>query len=327
MKRNVLLAIFLISIFILPVLNVHAEVELEHKNEDYELLGSITVGKYNADYKSIQEAIDNAESGSTIYVKTGTYSEIISINKKISLIGENKENTIINPTSTRNSYALRIRISGVKISGFSINNKGPGLYTTGFKISAPKTTIENCNFYDTPIGIAVWTSKNTISNCKFWGCEDEGIALLGSISNECNNNEITNCEFYDNCDGIELQYSSGNTISDCIFYDNSHCGIDAIGSSNNENLITNCKIYDNEAYGIYLSRSSYNQILDCSFSNNDDGNVIMTAGSVNNEINSQESQNEVQTNSHNNFRNRIQYFLSFFRNSKMRLINFFDAIY
>ncbi|TSA57074.1 hypothetical protein D4R42_02290, partial [bacterium] len=44
------------------------------------------------DYSSIQEAIDNADEGDTIFVKKGTYegpiNETLMINKTISLIGE-----------------------------------------------------------------------------------------------------------------------------------------------------------------------------------------------------------------------------------------------
>ncbi|MCK5459179.1 MAG: right-handed parallel beta-helix repeat-containing protein, partial [Thermoplasmatales archaeon] len=97
---------------------------------------------------------------------------------------------------------------------------------------------------------------------------DEGIAFLGSSSNQCNNNIVTDCEFYDNCDGIELQYSSNNVISNCKFYDNTHAGIDAIGSSNNNNVISGCDLSNNKAFGIFFSRSTDNTISKCTFSEN-----------------------------------------------------------
>ena len=51
-----------------------------------------------ADYTSIQEAINNAEEGATVYVYMGTYYENIFINKTLSLIGE-KRNITNNSTS------------------------------------------------------------------------------------------------------------------------------------------------------------------------------------------------------------------------------------
>ena len=279
--RKVISAMFLLSIFIVSTINIHAETELENKpegieessiikNEDHDSYDKIIVDKNSddADYKSIQNAVDGASTGSTIYVKEGTYNEIVHIYTEINLTGENREKTFINFESKKNGYAVKITAAGVKLSGFSISNEGPGLYTTGVKIIASQTAIEDCTVFDTPVGIAVWSSKNTISSCIFYGCEDEGIAFLGSSTSNCNDNLVTNCVFYENCDGIELQYSSNNVISYCEFYDNTHAGIDAIGSSNNNNIISHCDLYDNDVFGIYLSRSSGNQITQCMISNN-----------------------------------------------------------
>lgn len=42
-----------------------------------------------ADYTTIQDAIDNANQGDTICVGTGTYSETVSVNKAVTVTGEN----------------------------------------------------------------------------------------------------------------------------------------------------------------------------------------------------------------------------------------------
>ncbi len=48
------------------------------------------------DYPTIQAAIGNATPGSTIHVRNGIYNELIVIDKPITLVGENREDTIIN---------------------------------------------------------------------------------------------------------------------------------------------------------------------------------------------------------------------------------------
>lgn len=263
------LGLIAISFLIILEFNILAEGKHYHKIEENEeeILRDnnyeITVGLDNSDYKSIQEAIDHASTGSKIYIRKGTYYEIIDVNKYVKLVGEDKEKTIISPTSSKNSYAIQIRKPNVEIKDLSISNKGPGIYTTGLKIIASNTIVDNCLFYDNPVGIACWSSNNQILNSNFYECKDEGIVFLGSKNNICNKNTVKNCVFYDNCDGIELQYSSYNVIKNCKFYDNFHAGIDAIGKENNENIISDCKFYNNEAYGIYISRSSDNLILDC----------------------------------------------------------------
>ena len=128
----------------------------------------------NWDYINIQEAIDNEPEGTTIFIKNGIYNEILYIDKKINLIGENKDNTIILSESMQNRYSICLNSPNVKLENLSIKNSGPGLYCSGIKITAPNTQINDCFIYDTPVGIAIFTSYNTINNCEFYGCSDEG---------------------------------------------------------------------------------------------------------------------------------------------------------
>lgn len=292
MKRRIKIVAVSLVIFLVAELTVITNVEAEQitltSNE-----GHVIVVDKNGegDYKTIQEAINNAQPGSTVYVKKGEYREIIDLKKQISLIGEDKDSTLINPISEKNKYAIRLGAPGAKIQSISIKNGAPGLYTNGVRVTSSKTEIHDCDIYDTPVGIAIWTSDNIIDNCNFWGCNDEGIVLIGTSYSECNNNIITNCIFHGNCDGIELQYSSSNTIANCEFYDNTHTGIDAIASSNDKNTISNCRIYNNGVHGIYLSSSSENQIIDCFVSDNDDGNIVMNEYSKNNQITSNSDSN------------------------------------
>jgi len=48
-----------------------------------------------ADYTSIQAAIDNSSDGDTIRVFEGTYRELVSVNRSITLQGNGSEETII----------------------------------------------------------------------------------------------------------------------------------------------------------------------------------------------------------------------------------------
>ena len=47
------------------------------------------------DYRSIQEAVNNALEGDVVLIKSGTYNGSVFVNKSISLIGEEKEKTTI----------------------------------------------------------------------------------------------------------------------------------------------------------------------------------------------------------------------------------------
>ncbi|MEM0493016.1 MAG: pectinesterase family protein [Candidatus Thermoplasmatota archaeon] len=237
------------------------------------------------DYRCIQDAVDNAPNGSTIYIREGLYNENIYIKKRISLIGQSIHSTVVSSTSDNVLYGIRVESSDVIISNLSITNSNPSLYSTGIYISSSRTIVDNCRVYGTRIGIAVWSSYNTISNCVVTGCSDEGIALLGTEISQCGYNTINGCRLYGNGDGIEMQSSSYNNIINCEIYDNTHTGINCIGSSNNNNVISSSRIYSNKVHGLYLSDSSGNQVTGSYISDNFEDDVLEVRGSYDNYFN------------------------------------------
>ena len=278
------ISLLIVLLFITSGLNIYSIISkqdsiLNHNNQGLNESSKYIIVDKSDDkkFQNIQEAIDFSQTESTIYVKNGIYNEILNINKKINIYGESKDKTIINPTSNKNGYAIKISYEDTIMNNLGIQNQGPGLYSTGIKITANKVTITSCDIYNTPVGIAVWSSENKITDCRFYNCSDEGIALLGSEINLANNNIIKNCEFFNNCDGIELQYSSNNEISSCIFKNNTHAGIDAIETSNNDNLISDCTFENNNAFGIFFSNSKNNIISKCKIT----GCKIMATSSKN----------------------------------------------
>ncbi len=279
-KKTIITITVLVLIQFTYVYLVKSEIMNQTNNNNL-----IIVDKNNySEYKSIQEAIDNANPGSTIYIKNGEYPEIIYIKKTIQLIGENKDYTLINPISQENKCAIYIGAPNIRIKNLGITNGAPGLYSQGIKISSRNIEIENCKIFNTPVGIAIWTNENMINNSVFYGCKDEGIALLGCSKNPCNKNYISNCLFYDNCDGIELQHSSYNRIENCRFYNNTHIGIDILGSDNNKNIISNCELINNKVKGIYISSLDSNKIIDCYIKENTNDEIKINQYPENNQI-------------------------------------------
>ena len=88
-------------------------------------------GSGSGNYITIQEAIDNADNGDTVFVydDSSPYYENIAINTSITLIGENKENTIIDGSGEGD--VVKINANEVNISGFTIRNSGNRLYNSG----------------------------------------------------------------------------------------------------------------------------------------------------------------------------------------------------
>jgi len=191
-------------------------------------------------YLTIQEAINQATSGDTIFVHNGTYYEHVIIDKSISLIGENRNTTIIDGEDS--GSVIYIVANNVYLSNFTIQNGGKGLSGNGIFIDHSS---------DNNI------SHNTIAN------STNGIYLFYSTRNTVFNNTAS-----DNKYGISLRSSSENRIYGNHASDNKYA-IALYSSSNNE--VHGNNAYRNKFNAIYLNSSNNNLISGNNISNNGEG--------------------------------------------------------
>ena len=186
------------------------------------------------DYGHIQDAVDNASEGDTVYVKKGTYHENVAINKSLTLIGENLDTTIIEGAPSEGyRIPIRIQCDNVAVSGFKL------LY--GYS------------------GIQMWGVQNcTISGNRIAGGE-HGIEVSSSEYNNITGNifESIGLSAAIRLYGASHNFVCGNHISDCVE------GIQLIGSHNNtvtENVIKDCmRVTIN--VGIRLQNADLNTVV------------------------------------------------------------------
>ena len=77
------------------------------------------------EYSTIQEAIDAANPGATILVRSGVYREHVVVNKTLSLVGESRDTTIIDGDGA--GTVVSVTADNVNVSGFRIQNGEVGL--------------------------------------------------------------------------------------------------------------------------------------------------------------------------------------------------------
>jgi len=171
----------------------------------------------NYDYTCIKDAINDAEEGDTIYVYMGTYYENIVIDKTINLVGEDKENTIID--GQEKTDVIKIISNYVNITGFTIRNAGFYLYNNGIDIDSSYNTIANNIIQRCRCGIALELWAN---NCEIFQntLEENSFGILIYSINE-NNNIIYENNFlknyhngYDDSKGQWSYNSTGNYWDD-----------------------------------------------------------------------------------------------------------------
>ena len=204
-------------------------------------------------YTSIQDAIDNATSGDTIFVydDSSPYYECVLVEKQINLIGENKNTTIINGG---NGHPLYIRNTNwVNVSGFTLKNNGQN---DGLNIVwSAHDIIQNNIILNCRDGFYMYqASYNTIQNNKIYSNLQRGIFMMYSSNNNIHNNIIS----LNHGDGITLESSYHNnnnaTVSDNIIINNTGNGINIEGSYNKINGNT---IINNGNYGVSLLETEY----------------------------------------------------------------------
>lgn len=146
--------------------------------------------------QSIQDAIDAANEGDTIFVYNGTYYEHVSITKNVSLLGLDRETTIIDGGS--NGTVVKLNANGASVRGFTLRNGG----------SDPGILMNNSN--------GNFVEDNIIVN------NYNGIDLEQSRNNVIEGNVIQSNEF---CGIYNVLLSSNNIISGNSFESNGFYGI------------------------------------------------------------------------------------------------------
>ena len=116
------------------------------------IAGCIEQPKPSISTQSIQKMINNASTGETIYISSGTYYENIIVDKSISLMGEDRNTTVINGGG---GNAVLITADNRTFEGFTVINKDTIETTIGININANNTTIKNNTISSNIYGIAL----------------------------------------------------------------------------------------------------------------------------------------------------------------------------
>jgi len=249
------------------------------------------------DYPTIQEAVNHANSGDTIFVYNETYYEHVVINKSVSLVGEDKDSTIIDGGGT--GSVISVTANNVNINDFTVQNSGSADSDSGIYINSSGNNISHNTITNNKNGIYLYySSNNTVSSNNVYSNSWYGIYLYYSSNNTVSsnnaysnyndgiylyyssNNTVSSNNAYSNNDGVYLYYSSDNVISGNNV-SNNDCGI-WIRQLSSSNVISGNNVSNNDC-GVYLYYSSSNVIFDNNVSSNNNG-VYLSYSSNDNTI-------------------------------------------
>jgi parallel beta-helix repeat protein len=232
-------------------------------------------GSGEGNYTNIQDAINNASDGDTVFVydDSSPYNEFVWISESINLIGEDKNTTVIDGRGTGYKVVVYITADNVSVTGFTILNctglfdRGIFIYESdnvvisgniiknnhfeGINSCSSNTTIFRNIFINNVIGIGVSGPRGIIKE-NFIITHSFGIYMFSSFNVIENNTIISKGEFPTYTPGgiWMKQNSSNNIVKENTITDHFY-GITIFDSFNNiisENTITNT----------YFSISLYN---------------------------------------------------------------------
>lgn len=206
-------------------------------------------------YRRIQDAIDNASIGDTIFVYNGTYFENIVVDKRLVLIGEDKNTTIID--AGHNGDAVNITVNHVTVSDFMVRNAASrNSSNAGIKLlSSNNSNVLDCIIINNGIGILLNQSNhNYISRCQL-SSNGYGIVITSNSSNA----SVFNSNISRNGKGIKVVKSQNTIVSHNNFWLND-LGTVVSPSVNSmlvmENLFTN-NLLDMRVHSLVNSSSSF----------------------------------------------------------------------
>ncbi len=215
----------------------------------YNMLGGITAWisqgfPVYVKYTSIQDAVNTADPGRSVYVSSATYSEDVAVNKTVSIIGEAME-------TTRIIGDILIEASHVHFEDFTVEGDMPG---SGITLSNSNSSTITGNQvrqkHWAGLTVAEHSYNNTISNNII--LENQYGVTIGYLGgppagsdNIIADNLITN-----NTIGIEIcTKSTGNKIVRNTLKNNSDGGIIILNSEAGSNTIYHNSMMQNGESG------------------------------------------------------------------------------
>jgi len=236
-----------------------------------------------ADFHTIQEAVNAASDGDTVFVFSGTYYENVVVNRTLSLVGENRETTVIDGNMSGWS-TVDVKASGVVITNFTIRNNFLGVWLS----NSPNITVSRNNITNNQVGFVLHFSPNcTISGNYISNNSEYGIHLFHSPNITMSGNVMKDNKYGFGVEGYELSHfmlsiDASNFVDgkpvyylvnqkNLVINSSTHPEVGYLGLVNCTNMIVEDLTLTNNGQGLLLAYVNKSRITENNITNNEYG--------------------------------------------------------
>ncbi len=314
-----MVCLFCSSLYCLPTLATNKPSQMSYAavvNDTILYVGGSGPGNYSR----IQDAIDNATNGDTVFVFHGLYEETIHIGTSIRLTGEDKNTTIID--AKEEGTVVGISAHDTVFQGFTVQHAKNDIYSAGVVIGAISNVVITQNIIRDNgwFGISAQSSgasqvtidSNIICNNSYGLClrqlskvaiiantiydNLEGLYIIGLATSKIQNNTVVNKGLgvhMENCyDLILLGNDIDNNANGIYVYNSSEIIIEANTIAWNRwyglwlkdttfSIINKNSVLGNIDVGIFLESSFDTKIINNTILDNDNGIYLKdSAGNI-----------------------------------------------
>ncbi len=169
----------------------------------------------------LQDAINNAPSGSTLKLPDGIYLGNITINKPLTLVGKDKK-AVIDGGGQKD--VITITSSNVILDNLTITNSGDKMYELNSAINITKSKnikISNCKILNSLYGINMFMVENSEISANYISSKDKEISQRGNaLKVYYSNNNLIQNNIINKSRDVTFNYSNNNIIKNNTFTNN-----------------------------------------------------------------------------------------------------------
>jgi parallel beta-helix repeat protein len=226
------------------------------------------------DFRTINEAISRAATGSEIRIRPGLYKEAIVLDRKLILRGEGTREKIV--IENDEGAAVTIKADGAEIRGLTVRCTAVQASKKhhGVDIASGASVVEDCDVSSESLSALSIHGPGTnpvIRGCKIHASkEGDGVFIYDRAKGIVENCDIS----FNKLSGVEIKQDSDPIIRNCKIHSSSD-GSGILVHERGVGTILNCDIHSNKLAGINIRHKGNPVIRGCSLHDSREGNGFL----------------------------------------------------